>query len=268
MIASSSSNDIAPLSLWPLTKKVGVEIDLERLEREALVGGQLVEQDLIPLAGLDLLFAHAVQLADQFQGVLGLRHQPVKLLEQGLDDGEIFFGIILADAARQHRGCGGGNVEREFPEHEAHLAGVDVARAQHREHVLAERRAMLAAHRCVFGDGDRRLRRPDRDIGQRYRLCHRCRDRTLRHGAAGEGKRQRRGKRHAGDDVAKAVHGGLQIAGAALLRGGAGLLLCGGCRRACRAHGAPRIGRPLVGNILQRIAVGLLGLAFVPDFLL
>src|SRR3954447_22702789 len=50
-------------------------IDLYGLHRVALVGGELVEQRLVLHAGLDVLPAHAVELADETQCVLGLAHQ-------------------------------------------------------------------------------------------------------------------------------------------------------------------------------------------------
>ena len=69
-----------------------------------------------------------------------------------------FAGVVLGDAARQHRAGGGFDVEREFAEHVADLAGVDVFRLDLREHVFVEGRAMRAGHRGVFGDGHRGVR--------------------------------------------------------------------------------------------------------------
>ena len=68
IFSSSSSNDIAPLSLSPLTKKVGVASTFSSLVGEFLIGGQLVEQRLILHAGLDRLFVHAELLADRASG--------------------------------------------------------------------------------------------------------------------------------------------------------------------------------------------------------
>jgi hypothetical protein len=57
---------------------------------------------------------------------------------------------------------------------------------------------MRAAHRRIFGDGDRRFRRTDHDVGQRNRLGHGGGDRTLRHrrisrNQGGEGKKHGNG---------------------------------------------------------------------------
>ena len=154
----------------------------------SLVGGELVELRLIFLAGLDFLLAHSMQFADIDQRILGLRHQAFLQFEQGLDCTEVFFGIALAGAARQYRGCGGLYVERKFAEHETYLAGVDIFRTQHRKDILTERRAMRAAHRRIFGDGHRRLRRPDGDVGEGYRFGDASGNRALRHRGAREGE--------------------------------------------------------------------------------
>ena len=162
-----------------------------------LVGGELVEQGLIPPAGLDSLFAHPGLLADHPQGHVGLLHQLLLLLEQELDGTEKFLGIAIGDAARQHRCRRGLDVEREFPEHETHLAGIDIFRPQHRKDVLAERGAMRATHRRIFGDGHRRVGGTERHVRQRYRLRHQRGGGVLRHGAADRMERhqsEQRGK--------------------------------------------------------------------------
>ena len=80
--------------------------------------------------------------ADPLQGLLGLHYPLILLFEQHVDHGEKFSGIVLGDAARQHRGRCGLDVEREFPEHETHLAGVNIFRFDLRKHVCVECRAM------------------------------------------------------------------------------------------------------------------------------
>jgi hypothetical protein len=79
-----------------------------------LIGSKLIQQGLILLAGLDRLFAHPVQFADRLQGVFGLVHQPVLLFEQGVDGAQIFLGIVVGDAARQHRSGRSLDIEREL----------------------------------------------------------------------------------------------------------------------------------------------------------
>ena len=81
-----------------------------------------------------------------------------------------FAGIVLGDAARQHRAGGGLDVEREFAEHVTDLVGVDIFRLDLRKHARVEGRAMRAGHRGVFGDGHRGVSGPERHVGQRYRL--------------------------------------------------------------------------------------------------
>ena len=129
MFASSSSNDIAPLSRSPLTKNVGVESTLSDLI------GQIAGRRRACRAASDpsRRSRHACSLIPAclpitFRVILGLRHQLLLLLEQGLDGAEKFLGIVIGDAARQHRCRRGLDVEREFPEHETHLAGVDIFR--------------------------------------------------------------------------------------------------------------------------------------------
>ena len=110
----------------PLMKKVGVEFTFSTSLAIFLVGGDLVEQRLVLQAVLDLLLAQAGLLADPRQRLRGVLHHPVVLLpEQEVDDGEIFRRVVLGDAARQHRAGRGLDVEREFAEHVADLAGVD-----------------------------------------------------------------------------------------------------------------------------------------------
>jgi hypothetical protein len=36
------------------------------------------------------------------------------------------LGIFACDAARQHRGCRGLDLERKFPKHEANFSGIDI----------------------------------------------------------------------------------------------------------------------------------------------
>jgi hypothetical protein len=52
-VASNSSNDIAPLRISPLIKKVGVASTFRTSKANFLIGGELVEQRLILLAALD-----------------------------------------------------------------------------------------------------------------------------------------------------------------------------------------------------------------------
>ena len=54
MRLSNSSNAVSPLIISPLMKKVGVELHLQHLGGELLVGGDLVEQRLVLQAVLDL----------------------------------------------------------------------------------------------------------------------------------------------------------------------------------------------------------------------
>ena len=51
---ANSSKLCSPLTISPLMKKVGVELDLQHLGGEFLVGGDLVEQRLVLQAILDL----------------------------------------------------------------------------------------------------------------------------------------------------------------------------------------------------------------------
>ena len=172
----------------PLTKKVGVEFDLQHVGGVFLVGGDLVEQRLVLQAIVDLLLAEAGLLADPGQRFRGVLHHPVALLpEQHVDDREIFRGIVLGDAARQHRAGGGLDVEREFAEDVADLAGVDVFRLDLRKHGFVEGRAMRAGHRGEFGDRHRGVGGAERHVRQRYRLGdvggalrHRVRDQPER----------------------------------------------------------------------------------------
>ena len=77
-------------------------IDLQNVGGVLLVGGDLVEQRLVLEAVLDRLLAKPGLLADPRQGLGGVLDHPVVLLpEQHVDDGEIFPGIVLGDAARQ-----------------------------------------------------------------------------------------------------------------------------------------------------------------------
>src|SRR3954471_23404798 len=103
--------------------------DLQHLGCELLIGGDLVEQRLVLEAFLDRLLAQSGLQANPGQRLGGvLDHPVVLLLEQHVDNREIFAGIILGDAARQHRAGGGLDVERELAEHEADLAAVDIFR--------------------------------------------------------------------------------------------------------------------------------------------
>ena len=92
------------------------------------------------------------------------------LTQQQVDHGEEFRRVVLGDAPRQHRSRSRLDVEREFAEHEADLAAVDVFRLDLREHLFGERRAVRTGHRGKFGDGDRGVGRTERHIGQRYGL--------------------------------------------------------------------------------------------------
>ena len=171
ILLSNSSNEVAPLTISPLMKKVGVELTFSTSAGEFLVGGDLVEQRLILQAVLDRLLAEPGLLADPRQGLGGvLRHPVVLLPEQHVDDGEIFAGIVLGDAARQHRARRGLDVEREFAEHVTDLAAVDVFRLDLREHGFVEVRAMPAGHRGVFGDRHRGVGGTERHVRQRHRL--------------------------------------------------------------------------------------------------
>src|SRR5260370_32471919 len=78
-------------------------VDLQFFKGEFLIGGELVEQGLILLAGLDSLFAHAGLVADQLQGIYRLRHQLILLFEQRFDGAEKFPGIVIGDAAPKNR---------------------------------------------------------------------------------------------------------------------------------------------------------------------
>jgi hypothetical protein len=59
--------------------------------------------------------------ADDLQGILRTRHELTLLFEQHVDRAEIFPGIIVGDAARQHGGTRCLCVDWEFPEHETQL---------------------------------------------------------------------------------------------------------------------------------------------------
>src|SRR6516162_4412638 len=88
-------------------------INLQHLARIFLVGGDLVEQRLVLQALFDLLLGQAGLLADPRQALGGVLHHPVVLrLEQEVGHSEIFVGIAVGDAARQHRARGRLDVER------------------------------------------------------------------------------------------------------------------------------------------------------------
>src|SRR5438876_5801052 len=115
------------LDLLAVDKEGRRRINLEHLAGVFLVGGDLVQQRLVFQATVDRLRAEAGLLADPRQRVGGVLHHPVVLLpEQEVDDREISSGIVLGDAARQHRAGGGLDIEREFAEHITYLAGVDI----------------------------------------------------------------------------------------------------------------------------------------------
>ena len=136
-----------------------------------MVGGDLVEQRLVLQALLDRLLAETGLLADPDQRFSGVfQHPVVLLLEQHVDHGEIFACVVLGDAARQHRASRGLDVEREFAEHVANLAGVDVFRFDLRKHGFVKGGAMRAGHRREFGDRHRGVGRTERHIGQRDRF--------------------------------------------------------------------------------------------------
>ena len=88
---ANSSKLCSPLIISPLMKKVGVELHLQHLGGVFLVGRDLVEQRLVLQAILDLRLGEAGLLADPGQRLRGVLHHPVVLLlEQHVDDGEIF----------------------------------------------------------------------------------------------------------------------------------------------------------------------------------
>src|SRR5258707_1123033 len=120
---------------------------------------------------LDRLLAEAGLLADAGQRFGGILRDPVVLLfEQHVDDREIFPGIVLGDAARQHRARRGLDVERELAEHVTYLAGVDIFRLDLRKHGFVEGRPMRAGHRRKFGDRHLGVAGAARQVRQRYGL--------------------------------------------------------------------------------------------------
>src|SRR5581483_8060026 len=159
------------LDLLAIDEEGRRRIHLEHLGRVFLISDELVEQRLVVEAGLDLLLAEAGLLADPRQRLRGVLHHPVGLrTEQEIDDGKIFAGVAVGDAARQHRTGRRLDVERELTEDVTDLAGVDELRLDLREYVGVEGRAVRAGHRGVFGDRDLGVRGSERHVRQRHRL--------------------------------------------------------------------------------------------------
>ena len=191
-------------------------IHLDDLMGKSLVGGELVEQHLIPHAGLDVRFADPGLLADYPQGNGGLLHQLLLLLEQQLDGSEKFLGIAIGDTAGQHRCRRGLDVEREFPEHKRTFP-VSIYFVRSIGKTFSPNAAQcgqLIDEYSVMVTGA--LSDTERHVRERYRLRHQRGGGLLRHGAGdrlqrnqseqnGEtGARQRGGERARENDQPKA----------------------------------------------------------------
>ena len=78
-----------------------------------------------------------------------------KPIERFIDEGPVFLLreeqrnhrlTLVTRAARQHEARRRKRVEREFPQHEFHLAGIDISRLQRRIDFVVERSTMRARH--------------------------------------------------------------------------------------------------------------------------
>src|SRR5712692_9983982 len=99
-------------------------LDAELLRRPLPCLLDAVEHLLIRQALVEALLGEAGLLGDPQQRLQRLLGHPLLLLgKERLDQREKF---VLAGATRQHGAGGGQRIEREFPENEADLAGVDV----------------------------------------------------------------------------------------------------------------------------------------------
>ena len=171
MRLSNSSNLVSPLIISPLMKKVGVELTFSTSAAYFWSAAILSSSAWSLRQSSTCWLAQSGLLADPRQRLGGVFQHPVVLLpEQHVDHGEILSGIVLGDAARQHRARGRLDVEREFAEHVADLVGVDVFRLDLREDLFVEVGAMRAGHRGIFGDRHGGVGGAQRHVGQRHRL--------------------------------------------------------------------------------------------------
>lgn len=159
MISLKRSTLRAPFSIWPLMKKVGVEIDAEGLAR-LRHGGDLFEQLLVLEALFEFSRGHSSHAHHRFErprAVGDARPTVLGPIEQ--IDGGIPF--VVADAASEHEAGRCARVEGEFAHDEPNLAGIDILLLELRPDLHVERAAMGTGQRSIFDDGDRRILLPE-----------------------------------------------------------------------------------------------------------